>query len=91
MLGAPGLGIISLRGRMTAAAEASTTAGAGHAAGRGISGHGLIYPCGEANDWDCTPAHRPYHALRAEAVALLDAGGIPLDSVRNDAASFTFH
>lgn len=31
--------------------------------------------------WDATLAHRPYHALRAEAVHFLEKKGIPLERV----------
>jgi hypothetical protein len=44
-------------------------------------GHLQRYPEGISMDWDCTLAHRSYHALRAEALAFLDARGVERSQV----------
>ena len=46
-----------------------------------LSGNCWIYPRGISMDWDSTLAHRPYHALRAEAVHWLTARGIAFSTV----------
>lgn len=43
------------------------------------SGNFWIYPHGIATGWDATLAHRPYHALRAQAIAFIENKGIPLE------------
>ncbi len=45
------------------------------------TGNLWIYPHGIAMGWDATLAHRPYHALRQEAIHFIDRQGIPLSAI----------
>jgi hypothetical protein len=44
-------------------------------------GHFWVYPRGISMDWDSTLAHQPYHHLRSEAIAFLEAKNIDFKDV----------
>ncbi|MCS7035120.1 MAG: hypothetical protein RMJ33_10190 [Saprospiraceae bacterium] len=43
------------------------------------SGNLWLYPHGIAMGWDATLAHRPYHALRTEALRFMEENAIPIE------------
>lgn len=49
-----------------------------------LSGHFWVYPEGIAKGWDASLAHRPYFALRQQAIRYLDNRQIPLETVGSD-------